>query len=305
MPTPYELIAAKLKAGKTVIIDGGTGTDIERRGAKMTTETWCADANRTFGPIITAVHADYIKSGAEIIAANTFATSMLSFNAYGRDDEVEELDALAISHAKAAAAKTGAAVAASFSTMRPVIAGSDRTDLSKNWTEAQAKALFRRKAQNFKALGVDLIMMEMMRDADYSLWACQTAKETGLPLWICISVERVDGTLVGFGRNDQKLAEFAPLLAALQPDVMCIMHTSPNDTDEALRVLRQSWKGPMGAYPECGYYKAPSWVFHDVIAPVDLVAKALDWHQLGATVFGGCCGIGPDHIKALSKEFHS
>ena len=299
----YDKIAAKLKSGAPIILDGGTGTDIERRGAKMTSATWCADANRDYGDIITAVHADYIKSGADIIAANTFATSVLSFNAYGRDDEVEELDALAISYAKAAAAKSGAVVAGSFSTMRPVIEGTDRTDLSKNWTEAEAKALFRRKAFNFKKLGVDLIMMEMMRDGDYSLWACEVAKETGLPLWICISVERVNGELVGFGRNDQRLADFAPLLASLKPDAMCIMHTSPNDTDEALQILRQSWKGPMGAYPECGYYKAPHWIFQDVIAPEDLVAKAHDWHKQGATIFGGCCGIGPDHIAALSKEF--
>lgn len=299
----YEQIAAKLKQGLPIIIDGGTGTDMEARGAKMNSATWCADANRNFGDIITQVHADYIKSGAEVIAANTFATSMLSFNAYGRDGEVEELDALAISYAKKAAAKTGVAVAGSFSTMRPVIEGSDRTDFSKSWTEAKAKALFRRKAANLKKHDVDFIMMEMMRDADYSLWACEVAKETGLPIWICISVERVNGELVGFGRNDQKLTDFAPKLAALKPDAMCIMHTSPNDTDEALKILRQSWNGPMGAYPECGYYKAPNWVFQDVIAPDDLVSKAHDWRKLGATIFGGCCGIGPNHIVALAKEF--
>ena len=299
----YELIAAKLKQGLPIIIDGGTGTDIERRGGKMSSATWCADANRNFGEIITEVHTEYIKVGAEVIAANTFATSVLSFNAYGRDGEVEELDTLAISYAKKAAAKTGAVVAGSFSTMRPVIEGSDRTDLSKTWTEAEAKVLFRRKAANFKKHGVDFIMMEMMRDTDYSLWACEVAKETGLPIWICISVERVNGELVGFGRNDQKLADFAPKLAALNPDAMCIMHTSPNDTDEALKILRLSWQGPMGAYPESGYFKAPNWVFEDVIAPDDLVAKARDWHRLGATIFGGCCGIGPTHIAALSKEF--
>lgn len=297
----YETIKAKLARGDTIILDGGTGTDIERRGGKMTSATWCADANRTHGEIITQVHADYITAGADIIAANTFATSMLSFNAYGRDTEVEELDALAVGYAQAAARGKPVAVAGSFSTMRPVVQGSDRTDLTKTWSEAEAKALFRRKAQNFKRLGVDLIMMEMMRDTDYSLWACEAAKETGLPLWICMSVERVDGKLVGFGRNDQLLKEFAPVLAALEPDAMCIMHTSPNDTDEALAILSESWKGPLGAYPECGYFKAPNWVFHDIIAPADLVAKSRDWQKLGASAFGGCCGIGPDHISALKK----
>ncbi len=301
----YDKIKAKLAAGETIILDGGTGTDIQRRGAPMSGETWCADVNATHGEIVRAVHDDYIAAGADIITANTFATSPLSFNAYGRDDELEALDTAAVGHAKAAARGRDVAIAGSMSTQRPVIKGTDRTDLSKNWTRGKAMALFRRKAQHLKALGVDLIMMEMMRDTDYSLWACKAAKEIGLPLWIGISVERVAGVLVGFGRNDQALDDIARVLAAVGPDVMTIMHTSPNDTDEALAILRKYWKGPLGAYPECGYYAAPDWQFVDVIAPNQLVAKARDWHKLGATVFGGCCGIGPEHIATLHKEFLS
>jgi len=301
----YDFIAAKLKAGQTIILDGGTGTDIQRRGAPMSGDTWCADVNATHGEIVRTVHDEYIRAGAEVITANTFATSPLSFNAYGRDAEVIKLDELAIGYAKAAALGHNVAVAGSFSTMRPVIEGTDRTDLSKNWTRDEAMILFRRKAQNLKACGVDFIMMEMMRDTDYSLWACEAARETGLPIWIGMSVERVEGQLVGFGRNDQRLVDFAPALAALKPDLMCIMHTSANDTDEALATLRKYWKGPIGAYPECGYYAAPNWQFVDVIAPADLVAKSHDWQKLGATVFGGCCGIGPTHIHHLAKAYHS
>ena len=299
----YDFIATKLKSGLPIILDGGTGTDIQRRGAPMSGDTWCADVNATHGHIVREVHEDYIRAGADIIAANTFATSMLSFDAYGRAGEVDKLDALAVGYAKEAARGHKVAVAGSFSTQRPVIAGTDRTDLSRNWTRDEALALFRQKAQNLKRLGVDLIMMEMMRDTDYSLWACEAAKETGLPLWVGISVERVNGELVGFGRTDQKLKDIAPALAAVGPDVMTIMHTSPNETAEALDILRSAFKGPIGAYPECGYFKAPNWVFNDVIAPADLVAEAHDWQGHGASIFGGCCGIGPDHIMALSKEF--
>jgi methionine synthase I (cobalamin-dependent) len=299
----YDRIKKKLAAGETTILDGGTGTDIQRRGAPMSGQTWCADVNATHGEIIRAVHVDYVRAGADIIAANTFATSPLSFNAYGRDDELIALDVAAVGHAKAAAQGSDVCIAGSFSTQRPVIVGTDRTDLSKNWTRDEAMVLFRRKAQNLKALGVDLIMMEMMRDTDYSLWACEAAMDTGLPVWIGISVEKIDGVLVGFGREDQKFEDVTRALAALKPDVMSIMHTSPNNTDEALSILRTYWKGPIGTYPECGYYAAPDWQFVDVIAPDDLVAKSHDWQKLGATVFGGCCGIGPDHIHALAKEF--
>ena len=92
----------------------------------------------------------------------------------------------------------------------------------------------------------------------------------------------------------------APRLAALNPAVITVMHTSPNDTGEALETVRRSWKGPLGVYPESGYFKMPDWQFINVISPDDLVARSKEWRGAGATIFGGCCGIGPDHIRALS-----
>jgi S-methylmethionine-dependent homocysteine/selenocysteine methylase len=61
----------------------------------------------------------------------------------------------------------------------------------------------------------------------------------------------------------------------------------------------------MGVYPECGYFKMPDWQFVDIITPADLVSKSRDWQMQGATIFGGCCGIGAEHIAALAKEFKS
>ncbi len=301
----YDKIKQKLANGQHIILDGGTGTDIQRRGAPMSGDTWCADVNATHGHIVRAVHDHYISVGADVITANTFASSVLSFDAYGRVDEVMALDRLAVGYALAAAKGHDVAVAGSFSTIRPVIKGTDRTDLAKNWSRDEAMALFRRKAQNLKTCGVDFIFMEMMRDTDYSVWATEAALETGLPVWVGISVEQVNGELVGFGRNDQKLVDVAPALAALKPAAMFIMHTASHEIDAALEILRRSWAGPLGAYPECGYFKAPDWQFVDVIAPFDLVNHCHQWEKHGASIFGGCCGIGPEHIHALAEEFKS
>lgn len=301
----YKIIQQKLDSGHTIILDGGTGTAIQRRGAPMSGETWCAEVNLTHPDIVRAVHADYIRAGADIITANTFASSALSFNHYGRDDDLLKIDAAAaVAIARRAAAGKPVAVAGSVSTMRPVEPGSDRTLKNREWPEAQARDLFRRKVENLKRAGVDLLMMEMMRDVDYSVYATEEAIASGLPVWVGISVERgEDRKLVGFGREDQLLDDVAKRLAASRPAVMNIMHTSANDTGEALEILGKYWKGPMGVYPECGYFKSPDWQFVDVIAPGDLVAHSRDWQKLGASIFGGCCGIGPDHIAALSKEF--
>jgi S-methylmethionine-dependent homocysteine/selenocysteine methylase len=299
----YALIKQKLAKKETIILDGGTGTDIQRRGAPMSGEVWCAEVNGTHIHIVEEVHRDYVKAGADIITANTFATSCLAFNYRGRDADVARLDSAAMRAAKRAVHGTHVAVAASVSTQRPVIPGTDRTDMSRNWTEVETRKLYGAKIANLKAEGADLIMTEMMRDADYSLWASRCAVESGLPVWIGISLEsNADGKLVGFGRPDQLFEDFGPKLAALNPDVVSIMHTSPNDTPKAIRQLRSFWDGPVGCYPESGYFKSPDWQFVDIISPHDLVDHAKQWRGLGATAFGGCCGIGAEHIVALKKE---
>jgi S-methylmethionine-dependent homocysteine/selenocysteine methylase len=302
----YNIVRQKLARGEVIILDGGTGTDIQRRGAPMSAETWCADVNATHGEIIEAVHRDYIVAGADVITANTFATSPLAFNYRKRDDEVLSLDAAAMAHAKRAAAGTHVVIAGSISTQRPLIPGTDRSDLAANWPRDVVKSLYRRKVENLKTCGADLLITEMMRDADYSVMASEAAMESGLPVWIGISVERrKDGVLTGFGRSDQLVADFAPALARLKPDVICIMHTAPNDVGEAMDVLRQHWTGPVGVYPESGYFKSPDWQFENVIPETELVAFSRAWRTHGATIFGGCCGIGPSHIRALSQEFTS
>ncbi|WP_162914041.1 homocysteine S-methyltransferase family protein [Taklimakanibacter lacteus] len=296
----YAPIARKLTRGDIIILDGGTGTDIQSRGVPMAGETWCAEANLTHPAVVRCVHEDYIEAGAEIVTANTYATSPLLFNALGRDEDLIRIDREAVRIAREAA-QGRAAVAGSFSVMRPMDQGVDRVKKYREWSEKDARALMRRKAQSMADAGVDLIMMEMMRDADYSLWATEAAVETGLPVWAGISTEPgEDGKLTGFARPDWPLGDIVKALAGTGADVISIMHTLPNHTGDALKVVRETWQGPLGAYPESGFFKMPDWQFVDIIEPTALVTYAQDWRKMGASIFGGCCGTNPQHIKALS-----
>ena len=303
----YEKLRAKIADGRLVILDGGTGTDIQRRGVPMDDETWCAEVNLTHPDVVRSVHEDYIRAGAEVVTANTYPTSPLLFDALGRVDDMVRIDKAAVKLAREACEEAGApdvAVAGSFSVMRPTTQGTDRTAVWQEWPKAKAIDLMRRKADGMAEAGCDFIMMEMMRDRDYSLWATEAAVATGLPVWVGISVEkRKDGRLLGFGRGDWALEDIVASLMSTGAQVRSIMHTSPNDTDEALPIVRAHWSGPLGAYPESGYFKMPDWQFVDIISPADLVAKAHDWRNLGVTLMGGCCGIGPEHIEALSTAF--
>jgi homocysteine S-methyltransferase len=124
-------------------------------------------------------------------------------------------------------------------------------------------------------------------------------------VWIGIATEprESDGTLTGFARPDQPLEKIVEVLSALGGDVISIMHTLPNHVGNALQIVRKHWQGPLGAYPESGFFKMPDWQFVDIIAPADLIAHARQWQKAGASIFGGCCGTNPSHIKALSTAF--
>jgi S-methylmethionine-dependent homocysteine/selenocysteine methylase len=299
----YERIEEKLETGQIIILDGGTGTDIQRRGVPMNSDTWSAEANITHPEIVRAVHEDYIAAGADIVIANTFATSALLFNHLGRDDELPRIDAAAVAAAKQAS-QGRVPVAGSFSTMRPVVKGSDRTSRQREWAKKDAKDLFKRKADSLVAADVDFIIMEMMRDLDYSLWATEAAVATGLPVWVGIGVEAdANGRLKGFGREDFAFEDIIRPLMETGATVLCIMHSSPNDTTAAIPVAQAKWKGPLGAYPESGHFTMPNWKFVDIIPVPSFVELAKAWAERGVTILGGCCGIGPDHIKALADAF--
>ena len=134
----YDRIARKLASGEVIIIDGGTGTDIQSRGVPMANETWCAEANLTHPAVVRCVHEDYIAAGAEVVTANTYPTSPLLFNALGRDDDMILIDKEAVRIAREAS-DGRVTVAGSFSVMRPMEPGADRVKKYREWSEKDAQ----------------------------------------------------------------------------------------------------------------------------------------------------------------------
>ncbi len=287
-----------------IILDGGTGTLIQALGAPMHGDTWCADANLTHPEIVREAHRQYLAAGAEVLIANTYATSPLLFNDIGRDADVGRIDAAAVALAREASGGS-VPVAGSFSVMRPGIPGSDRSHMLRQWPEAEARRLFADKAAGLVEAGADVIAMEMMRDGDYSVWATEAAVATGLPVWIGIAVEEDDdGRIIGFGRPNWTLDSFVGRLVACAPAMVSVMHSAPPVTTRALAVVRQHWRGSLGAYAESGYFAMPDWQFVDIIPEDEYADLAKHWAEaFDLAMIGGCCGIGPSHIAALRAAF--
>jgi methionine synthase I (cobalamin-dependent) len=142
-PSMYKAIEQKLTTGEISVLDGGTGTEIERRGAPMSDESWSAPATLTHPDIVREVHAYYIRAGADVVIANTFGSSPFVLDHYGKLDELPRIDDAAVRLARQAredAADRPVAVAGSFSVMRPVTKGTDRTPAG-GWSEHEARPL--------------------------------------------------------------------------------------------------------------------------------------------------------------------
>jgi homocysteine S-methyltransferase len=77
----YSKIRERLNQNELVILDGGVGTELQKRGIEMD-ESWCGTASRNT-EILKQVHLDYIKAGAQVITTNTYASSRLLLDAAG------------------------------------------------------------------------------------------------------------------------------------------------------------------------------------------------------------------------------
>jgi S-methylmethionine-dependent homocysteine/selenocysteine methylase len=295
-------LAECLARGDVILLDGGTGTELERRGVPMDRQAWSATANLTHPDVVRGVHEDYIRAGADIVITNTFATARCHLEAAGLGERVAEVNRRAVELAREArdraAGHRDVWVAGSMSTMAP---GSDP---ARRPSVARLSEMLREQADVLARAGVDLIVLEMMRDVDYAAGAVDAAQATGLPVWVGFSCRQAaDGAVRMFsGFQDLLFEEIIAPVMAHGGSLLAVMHSEVRDTGPALEVAKRCWRGPLAAYPESGYFTMPNWQFVDVIAPDDFVAHAVDWLRQGVQVLGGCCGIGPEHIRRLRER---
>ena len=272
----YHDVKRRLDAGEIIVIDGGTGTELQRRGAQMDPSAWCGPASLNNSELLTQVHLDYINAGADVITANTFASSRLMLTPAGYADRVEEINRIAVEAALRArdlATKKSPsrkiAVAGSLSHMLPVAAGTAKVDQAQVPSNDELAHAFGELADILKSSGVDHIMLEMMYEPNRVPLALNAALETGLPVWFGMSARRApDGRAISFDQhNEFPLEEITKLIPKTGVDVAGVMHTGAEIVGETLAAIRKNFSGPMSAYPDSGYFEMPDWQFVDVISP--------------------------------------
>ncbi|MEM9319745.1 MAG: homocysteine S-methyltransferase family protein [Pseudomonadota bacterium] len=303
----YENLMKRLADGAQIIIDGGTGTEVERRGVPQLENAWNGGAALSHPDIVRTIHEDYIRHGAEIVISNTFATSLNLLEDAGVAAQFEAYNRRGVELACEARDKSGRGsvlVAGgishwSFSRRHPALA-----DLQ---TGAADQARIMRDA------GADLIMLEMMVEIPRMLAVLEGARSSGLPVWVglscapdgngrmCLQAGDTDAEGRVVARDGAYLIDALHALEGFGVPVLSLMHTDVRHIDACLDIVQGYWMGYIGVYAHSGQYLSGEWVFEGTITPEDYAAASTGWLDRGVNILGGCCGIRPDHIAALPR----
>lgn len=297
--------------GRTIMMDGAMGTELVRKGLQFNTEDWlrinCAEPD-----VIGAIHSEYALAGAEIHIANSFAAARHVLDPFGLGREFNALNRAAVAVCRDAIDRAAAHdqwVAGSISTFAP---GHDRNNLPDAATHERNVA---DQAAVLADAGADLIALEMVFTVDQAIPMLKGAMKVGLPVSLGFVCNRGDDGTPVLGNSGVAAIEKQSMTLAQAIDatfgacppandtIVTAMHSDLDHSGRALAAITASWGGASAIYPNTGHYKDPGgWDFNACCSPDAFVAACGQWVADGATIVGGCCGFGPDHIRALGKR---
>lgn len=290
----YRALMQRLRNGDRILIDGATGTEIERRGVPMVEDAWNGGGALTHPEIVRQVHEDYIRCGAQIVISNTFSTSRHVLQDAGLEEHFEMLNRRGVELVREARTN--------MQTPNVLVAGGIT-----HWSftrqippHRQLGANAEEQAAIMADAGADLIMLEMMADVERTLILLAAAQKSGLPVWVGFSCHLDEDGVVRL-LDGPTLAEGIKAIVDKDVSLVSIMHTEVEYIDACLDVLQANWPGPIGVYAHSGEFVAPNWIFNDTISPEEYASEAGSWVQRGVQVIGGCCGIGVEHITLLKE----
>ncbi len=306
--SPYDRISKLLANDAIVVLDGGIGSELVRRGVR-----WRGHGLRTDAEAVQRLHEEYIAAGADVIRTNTLQLNqriydnvfrdrnhMRHIGAPGLETRAKELLSRAVEVARAAREAAGGAVAIA-GVMSP-LEHCYRPDLAP--AEAAAAEEHGAVADTLAASGVDLLLLESMNNLGEAGAAAQAAVATGLPFWASFVLGPEGEMLSG-----EPLEAGVKAMAELGAAAILINCVPPDDGSRGLARIRRATDRPVGVFAQVGKFDPPSWKFEfhprftgtETWPPERYAKVARSWREAGARVIGGCCGTGPEHIRAVRE----
>ncbi len=286
------------------LLDGSVGQELVKRSGDNPTPLWSTRVMIDHPDLVGAVHAEYFRRGATIATTNTYAIHRSRLVREGLEDQLEMLIATAVSQAEAARRDPSARIAGALG---PLLA-SYRPDLNPDPEEAGAK--FTELAELMRDR-VDLFLIETVSSVLEADGALRGTTNSGKPVWLALTVMGGDGSRL---RSGEALGDIGPLVAQYAPQAVLINCSRPEAIPAALEILAGMGL-PYGAYAN-GFTHISDGFLEDAptvdsldrrhdLGPDAYAAHVMRWIDQGATIVGGCCEIGPDHIETLAKRIRA
>ncbi|MBT5552491.1 MAG: betaine--homocysteine S-methyltransferase [Ilumatobacter sp.] len=281
----------------TLLIDGAMGTELFARGLGSgdPPEMWNVDHPDR----VTAVHADYINAGSDIVLTNSFGGTGFRLKLHKLDDRCIELNRAAAQVARAAAdahlAETG---------RRVLVAGSmgptgELLEPMGSMTPATCADAFREQAIGLDEGGADLLWIETMSHLDEIAAAVEGARSVSdLPVCATLSFDTAGRTMMGVSGEDavNRLAE----LGVDAIGANCGNNLA--DTEAALHEMRAA--NPDVLLISKANAGMPEWhgtELHYSGEPEVMAAHAVRQREAGIQIIGACCGSSPKHLAMMRQ----
>jgi S-methylmethionine-dependent homocysteine/selenocysteine methylase len=296
------------------LLDGGTGRELLRMGAPFRQPEWSALALIEAPVFVTRVHRAFIDAGADAITTNSYA--IVPFHIGAERFEREGLRLATLAGRLGRDAADGAARRVLVAGSLPPICGSYRAE----WFDP----VFARPVLStlVEGLGpfVDHWLAETLGSIEEANLVREVVGDDGKPLWLSFTL-RDDKQARPFEpqlRSGQSVADAVAAAARLgaeavlfncsQPEVMgaavSIVHqricASANPESKNLRI--GVYANAFALSPKEAQANADLREIRSDLTPDGYLTWVKDWIDRGADIVGGCCGIGPEHIRAIHES---
>ena len=286
------------------LLDGGMGQELLARSKNPPSEMWSARVLMDEPELVTEVHADYIRAGAQVITINAYSATPERLEKYGQGDQFLPLQRAALACAHAARDNTGQAVKIAGSL--PPLFSSYNPDLNSDYEVALG--IYSRIA-DAQSDGVDVLLAETLGSLLEVRAATSALQGRGKPIWISMSLS--DETETPQLRSGEALGDALEMIGEIGADAVLLNCSLPETISAAMPIM-SSVDVSFGAYAN-GFTAIKKLEMGDIVAErfskrTDLTPQgyanfAQGWAEAGATLIGGCCEVGPEHIKELANYF--
>lgn len=290
-------VVERVRAGQTLVFDGGYGTMLFAAGLLngACPEVW----NDTHAEVVAGIHRGYFEAGSDIVETNTFGGTRLKLDEYAIGDRTRELNVKGARLARSVAPAGGWVAGSIGPTSRLPLDYA----LDNGVTDEQYEETFREQAEALAEGGVDLFAVETMmfpQEANAAIRACKAVAD--LPVMATMFFQYEEGNDRDRTMWGESAGEVAKSLLAAGADVVGMnCGRGPDRAIVIIREMRAVTDAPLVAYPNAGL---PITTGDNVRYELDPEPMAREYPALleaGCNIVGACCGSNPEHIRLIAE----